>query len=130
MKTVTWEPNPQKLIARVERGVPFKELEALGEMLRVSLEQLSSLIGISRATLHRRRKEGRLQAAESDRVVRYEQLTAKAAEVFGSPEDAVSWLASPQRGLGGAVPLDYAKTEIGAREVEKLLGRIEYGVYS
>jgi uncharacterized protein (DUF2384 family) len=28
------------------------------------------------------------------------------------------------------VPLDYAETEIGAREVEDLLGRIEYGVYS
>jgi uncharacterized protein (DUF2384 family) len=28
------------------------------------------------------------------------------------------------------VPLDYAETEIGAREVENLLGRIEYGVYS
>jgi len=40
------------------------------------------------------------------------------------------WLSSPQRGLGGAVPLDYAETEIGAREVEDLLGRIEYGVYA
>ena len=30
----------------------------------------------------------------------------------------------------GAVPLDYAETEIGAREVDNLLGRIEYSVYS
>ena len=37
---------------------------------------------------------------------------------------------SPQVGLGGAVPLDYAETELGAREVEDLLSRIEYGVYS
>ena len=33
-------------------------------------------------------------------------------------------------GLGGAIPLEYAETEVGAREVENLLGRIEYGVYS
>jgi len=26
--------------------------------------------------------------------------------------------------------LDYAETEIGAREVDNLLGRIDYGVYS
>jgi uncharacterized protein (DUF2384 family) len=39
-------------------------------------------------------------------------------------------LRSPQIGLGGAVPLAYAETELGAREVEDLLGRIEYGVYS
>jgi len=28
------------------------------------------------------------------------------------------------------VPLEFAKSEIGAREVENLLGRIEYAVYS
>jgi uncharacterized protein (DUF2384 family) len=28
------------------------------------------------------------------------------------------------------VPLEYAETELGAREVEHLLGRIEHGVYS
>jgi len=33
-------------------------------------------------------------------------------------------------GLGGETPLEYAETEVGAREVEDLLGRIEYGVYS
>jgi uncharacterized protein (DUF2384 family) len=28
------------------------------------------------------------------------------------------------------VPLDYAETEVGAREVDNLLGRIEYSVYT
>jgi putative toxin-antitoxin system antitoxin component (TIGR02293 family) len=54
----------------------------------------------------------------------------KAVELMESEESARQWLASPQFGLGGAVPLDYAETEIGAREVEDLLGRIEYGVYA
>ena len=54
----------------------------------------------------------------------------KAVEVMESEENARKWLASPQAGLGGAVPLEYAETEVGAREVEDLLGRIEYGVYS
>jgi uncharacterized protein (DUF2384 family) len=39
-------------------------------------------------------------------------------------------MVTPQFGLGGAVPLEYAETEVGAREVENLLGRIEHGVYS
>ncbi len=49
---------------------------------------------------------------------------------FGGIEAARQWLKSPQRGLGGVIPLDYAQTETGAREVENLLGRIDYGVYS
>lgn len=48
--------------------------------------------------------------------------------MFDGLEAAKQWLNAPQVGLGGAVPLDYAKTEVGAHEVENLLGRIEYGV--
>ena len=54
----------------------------------------------------------------------------RAVEVLESEENARRWLTSPQFGLGGAVPLEYAETEVGAREVEDLLGRIEHGVYS
>ena len=46
-----------------------------------------------------------------------------------SVDDGRRWLRSPALGLGGAVPLEF-KTEVGAREVENLLGRIEHGVYS
>jgi len=130
MTTAVLTANPQQLIKRIESGIPFRELEALGKSLDLSLDRLAQMIGIGRATLHRRKKEGHLQVMESDRVVRYERLFAKAIFVFGSEEEALGWLRSEQRGLGGAVPLDYARTEVGAREVEKLLGRIEYGVYS
>lgn len=58
------------------------------------------------------------------------RLMEKALKVFGSIKEAREWLNSSQFGLGGAVPLAYAGTETGAREVENLLGRIEYGVYS
>ena len=54
----------------------------------------------------------------------------KAVEVLESQENARRWLSAPHVGLGGAVPLEYAATEVGAREVDDLLGRIEYGVYS
>jgi putative toxin-antitoxin system antitoxin component (TIGR02293 family) len=63
-------------------------------------------------------------------VVRYARLLGRAAVVMESLENGRRWLASPQVGLGGEVPLSFAQTEVGAREVEDLLGRIEYGVYS
>ena len=88
------------------------------------------MLGISKATLHRRKNSGRLDAAESDRVVRFARLLGRAAAVMETLDDGRRWLTSPQVGLGGAIPLEYAETEVGAREVENLLGRIEYGVYS
>ncbi len=62
-------------------------------------------------------------------MVRYARLMGLATQVLETPENARLWLGMPKKGLGGAVPLKYAETEFGARQVEDLLGRIEYGVY-
>lgn len=129
-KTVSEKFAPSNMVRAIEDGLPVKELEDLQASLGVSMENLFSMIGISKATHHRRKASGKLKPAQSDRVVRFAKLMGKAAKVFGNMEDAKQWLNSSQFGLGGAVPLDYAKTEVGAREVENLLGRIEYGVYS
>ena len=122
--------TPSEFITLVQAGLHFQELDDLQASLALPMEKLASKLGISRATLHRRKGEGRLAPAESDRVVRFARLMGKAIEALESQEAARQWLASPQVGLGGAVPLDYAETEVGAREVEDLLVRIEYNVYS
>lgn len=122
--------TPSKLIEALRIGLPVQELEDLQATLEVPLEKLFPMLGISKATLHRRKALGKLGPDESDRVVRFARLMGKAVDVMESEEDARRWLTSPQFGLGGAVPLAYAETEVGAREVEDLLGRIEYGVYS
>jgi putative toxin-antitoxin system antitoxin component (TIGR02293 family) len=123
-------PSPGQVIQAVSAGADFKELTALREELDLPMEQLAAKLGFSRATLHRRKASGRLTSDESDKIVRYARLLGQAARVFGGADNARQWLKAPQRGLAGAVPLDYAETETGAREVEKLLGRIDYGVYS
>jgi putative toxin-antitoxin system antitoxin component (TIGR02293 family) len=120
----------QQQMERIRMGLSFRELEKLQKALGVTLEKIGKVLGMSRATLHRRKIQRRLDTAESEKLVRYQQLLTKAAGVFGGTENAREWLIHPQRGLGNAVPLEFAKSEIGAREVENLLGRIEYGVYS
>jgi putative toxin-antitoxin system antitoxin component (TIGR02293 family) len=119
------------LIKVLEAGLPVTELADLQASLAVSTERLAPMLGISKAMFLRCNDAGnKLNTSASDRVVRFARLLGKAVKVFGDMEDAKQWLNSPQLGLGGAVPLNYAKTEVGAREVENLLGRIEYGVYS
>lgn len=129
-RAVTKRFSPAKVVESLEAGLPVRELDELQAVLDVLIEQLAPLLDISKATLHRRRAAGRLEPAESDRLVRFARLAGRAVEVFGSLEEARRWLKTPQVGLGGARPLDYARTEVGAREVEDLLGRIEHGVYA
>jgi putative toxin-antitoxin system antitoxin component (TIGR02293 family) len=121
---------PAEAVERVKQGLPFAELETLRSEIDESLDSLARQLSISRSTLQRRRAERRLLPQESDRVMRFWRLLQHATKIFGDAARARQWLKFPQRGLGGAVPLDYASTEVGAREVENLLGRIDYGVYS
>jgi putative toxin-antitoxin system antitoxin component (TIGR02293 family) len=138
LKAVTLEKNtpggkslhPTELIHRIQKGLRFSELKTLQETLDLPFEKLAAKLCISRSTLQRRKATGRLTPDESDKVIRYSRLVRQAADFFGDVEKARAWLKHPQYGLGGAVPLDYASTEAGAREVENLLGRMKYGVYS
>jgi len=52
---------------------------------------------------------------------------ALAKHYIGDEETATRWLKRTNRALGGATPLECIDTEIGARMVEDVLGRIAYG---
>jgi putative toxin-antitoxin system antitoxin component (TIGR02293 family) len=122
--------HPSELIRKIQKGLRFSELETLQNSIDLPFEQLAAKLAISRSTLQRRKAAGRLSPDESDKVMRLSRLLEHATNVFGDIERARAWLKFPQRGLGGAIPLDYAETEVGAREVDDLLGRIEYSVYT
>ena len=115
----------------IAKGVPVRSAEALKEWLQVSYGLLAQLLGVSGKTLSRTRKAGaNLNAVASDRLFRVARVTALARQVFESDEAAVSWLCRAQFGLGGQIPVDLLTTSAGTEEVERLLLRIEHGVYS
>ncbi len=119
------------LIQRVEKGLPFRVVERLRRNMALTTEQFAELIQVKPRTLSRRKEEGRLQPDESDRALRASRIFGGALELFeGDAEAARAWLSSEQPALGGAVPLSVARTELGAREVEQLIGRLEHGVFS
>lgn len=50
-----------------------------------------------------------------------------AEEVFGDHAFAESWLRKPNPALHDRVPIEVARSEIGARRVEAILSRFEHG---
>lgn len=106
-------------------------MERLQHAFGLSAEEVAALVHIPTRTMTRRKVRGRLKADESDRVLRAVRLMHRAAAIFNNDRAAAkTWMTTRQRGLGGAVPLELAGTEIGAREVEDALGRIEDGVFA
>lgn len=122
--------EPGEAVRAVKNGFPVNSFAKLQKSLDVPAQVLSGVTHIAPRTLARRKKEGKLQSDESERVLRIGSLVDRAAAVLGGIGQARQWLKSPNKALGEKTPLDHADTEPGAREVENLLGRIEYGVFS
>jgi putative toxin-antitoxin system antitoxin component (TIGR02293 family) len=123
--------KPDDLAQLVRKGLPATSVTILAEKLDLGNTVLSQKLGIPLRTLTRRLSQGsRLTAAESDRTVRLARVYAGAVEMIGDEEKAAEWLQTPNRALGGERPLDRLDTDVGARTVEDILGRIAYGVYS
>lgn len=115
----------------VSRGVPVGSAEALKRWIAVGDEVLAELLGVSQKTLSRARSaNARLDPVTSDRLFRVARLGALAIEVLEDEGRALNWLKRPQIGLGGRTPLSLLTTDAGCTEVEKLLLRIEHGVYA
>ena len=120
-----------ELIRQVEQGFPFRALELLESASGLEPGRIAGLIGLPQRTLARRKAAGRLSPEESERLLRLALVFENAVRLFeGDAGGAVRWLASPNRALGGKTPLSYSRTEIGARAVESLIGRLEHGVFS
>lgn len=128
-KSLGVAPTLPKLVSMVNEGLPFRMFTHLERCTGWTPRLLAVALDISVSTLDRRRKAGRFSARESDRLLRLARVTELAVELFEGDQDAAkNWLNTEQPALDGAKPLDYATTEVGAREVERVIQRLEHGV--
>jgi putative toxin-antitoxin system antitoxin component (TIGR02293 family) len=116
------------LRTRIQRGLPYRSLESVRQRLRLTLPEAATILHTPIRTLARRKRERRLHAVESDRLVRLARVAAHAVAVFGDERTAADWLRRPNRALSGEMPLLLLDTEVGTAQVDEVLGRIEYGL--
>mgnify|MGYP002401874022 CR=1 FL=1 len=115
------------LEAAIREGFPQTVVEEVMRGAGLTLKELAASLDLSARSLQRRRREGRLARYESDRLYRLARIVALAKHYLGDEEAAIRWLRRPNRALGGRTPLELVDTELGARTVENILGRIAYG---
>jgi putative toxin-antitoxin system antitoxin component (TIGR02293 family) len=115
------------LQAAIREGFPQAVVEEVMQSTGLTLKELADTLDLSARSLQRRRREGRLARNESDRLYRLARIVALAKHYLGDGETAPEWLRRPNRALGGRSPLGLIDTEVGARAVENILGRIAFG---
>lgn len=132
------KPTPQKYPERtdadwaglVEEGVPIVDVVAFGREAGFTTDELAKLVHIPPRTYARRVKaRARLDIPEGERAVRIMRLYDLAKRLFGTHEHTRAWLNHKLPALGWRTPIDMARTEPGAREVENVIGAIEHGMF-
>ena len=113
----------------VKDGLKAGAYDSLRSALGISDQKLADSLSIPIRTLQRRLERGRFMPDESDRIARLSRIYQRATEVFQSADSAREWMQTPNPSIGFAVPLELCSTDPGCVEVERLLYRIEYGVF-
>jgi putative toxin-antitoxin system antitoxin component (TIGR02293 family) len=119
--------SDQDMREAIREGFSPAVVQELMQASGLTLKELASALDLSPRSLQRRRSSGRLARYESDRLYRLARIVAIANESLGDHERAMRWLKRPNRALGGIAPVTAIDTELGARQVENILGRIAYG---
>ena len=111
-------------------GLPLDAFESFVKTIKIPAAEIIKVLGMAPRTFARRKDRRVFSPAESDRLYRLARVASMAIQVLGSVTNARQWLERPNRALGGEVPLSLLDTDIGSRQVEAVLGRIEHGVFS
>lgn len=64
-----------------------------------------------------------------NRLERFKRITQQAIDLFEDESEAQKWLSTPKVRLNNQTPLSAMVTDAGAKQVEEMLDRAEYGIY-
>lgn len=122
------ESNSFNLVNQAQEGISVNAFFDLIEVSGLSNEELANLLDVSFKTIQRYQKEEKkLNALNSEQLLKMITLYQKAEEVFGEISSFNRWLRKPAHGLGGQHPLKLMQTPGGIDLIYDELMRIEYG---
>jgi len=115
-------------IQRIERGIDATLLGAISRSLQLTKQETADIAHTRPASLARLQRDGgRLNSGGSERIDRLLMVAQHALEVFESRDATIKWLSSSNFSLGGDSPAMHCRTELGGRQVRRLLNAMEWG---
>lgn len=135
-----YRADPMERVDLVKHGVPARSVEEIARRMAVSKERLVGTLGLARATVDRKARDGqRLSAQESSRVVGVARLVGQVQAMVDESGDThgfdaahwvARWLEEPLPALGGRRPAELMDTFEGQAIVSDLLARAQSGAYA
>lgn len=115
-------------LASIKNGLPYNLLIATQVALDLNLTDFAKILNTSRSSLKRHELPiAPLNPIISERLDRIAQIAGIALEIMESRQETIGWLTRPHAALNNAIPVSLCDTEIGGRQVRRILTSIEWG---
>jgi putative toxin-antitoxin system antitoxin component (TIGR02293 family) len=127
------ENDIDALIACIEAGIAARVITHLPSALAATRTQVADLLGISDKRFQRLGKASLHDALNrhvGERLIRILQVRQKAVDTLEDEDRALAWLQEANPAFAQRTPILHARTELGCRQIENELNRIEHGVFS
>jgi putative toxin-antitoxin system antitoxin component (TIGR02293 family) len=115
-------------LLQIKKGFFAYLFQAVRVTFDLSERSFETLFNVSVSTLERRRREQKpLDPVVSERLDRIFAVCHLTNEVFESRGAAAEWMSRPNKSLGTSAPIMLCDTEIGAKQVRRVLQALEWG---
>ncbi|MEO8151410.1 MAG: antitoxin Xre/MbcA/ParS toxin-binding domain-containing protein [Bacteroidia bacterium] len=124
------EINSFKIIDVIRKGLPMGILNKLAMLMSFKPKDVAPIINVSERTLQRYVPSKLLDKETSLKTIQLASLYENGVQLFGSVERFNEWMNAEILALGQKKPIEFIDTSVGINEVQKILVRIQHGVYS
>ncbi|UVM36389.1 DUF2384 domain-containing protein [Pseudomonas sp. B21-017] len=113
---------------QIKVGLPADLIQVVRLAFDLQDRHLETLLNASISTLERRRREQKnLDPVVSERLDRIATLSRLVVAIFETQVTATQWMSAPNKALCGTAPIMLCETEIGAKQVRRILQALEWG---
>lgn len=122
--------SEQEIITRSRQGVVRAEVDRVAKLVGLTDKEMAAALGLSVSYLYRLKTDQRISQDASERLLLLENVLQHALDTFdGRASTVLGWLRSPLRELEYQTPLQILDTVTGYTLVERVLGRIDHGIF-
>jgi len=112
------------------KGISKQSAIKLAELMDIPLKDISAMLNMSYKTFSRKRPADLMDVISSSLTIEIAQTLAKGLAVFENESVLRRWLQKENRSLQGKKPIELFNTPTGIKLVNRVLYRIEEGIYA